>query len=200
MGKQIKPDPERWLAEHGDAMFRYAMLRLRDTDQAEDVVQESFLAALAARERFSGRSSERTWLIGILKHKIIDLIRKRSRERPATELGATDDDDSAINAMFDERGHWKEHFAEWRLDPHAALDQKEFREILAQCLDTLPPRQAEAFILREMEGMKSDEVCKALDITPTNLWAMLHRARGRLQLCLDKNWFQHQGRSKQTQS
>ncbi len=190
MSETVLNDPERWLSEHGDALYRYAMMRLRNADQAEDVVQETFLAALKARENFSGRSSERTWLIGILKHKIIDLIRKRTRERPVTELTADEESEEAFTALFDEKGQWKDKYSEWRLNPNEALDKKEFRQALVKCMQGLPGRQAEAFTLHTIEGMKGPEVCKVLDITPTNLWAMLHRARTKLKGCLEANYVQ----------
>lgn len=189
MVQDSNPDPARWLAEHGDAMYLFALMRLRDPEQAEDAVQETFLAAIKAFERFDGRARERTWLIGILKHKIIDIIRKKSRERPATELAGSDEADEVIQRMFDERGHGHEHYSEWNLDPQAALSQKEFREQFRHCLDDVPDRQAQAFILHEVEGMKGPEICKVMGITPTNLWAMLHRARMRLQKCLEVHWF-----------
>ncbi len=185
--------PDDWVAEYGDYLFRYAIVRLRNSEAAEDAVQETFLAALKARDSFSKRSSPKTWLVGILRHKIVDHIRKQSRERPATELESSDAD-SAMDDLFDKRGHWKmdalgDSPGEWPNNPRKALAQKEFRAVLDSCMSNLPGRLAQAFALREIEGLKGKEVCKALEITPTNLWAMLHRARMRLRRCLDINWF-----------
>ncbi len=185
--------PEDWVAEYGDYLFRYAIVRLRNSEAAEDAVQETFLAALKARDSFSKRSSPKTWLVGILRHKIIDYIRKQSRERPATELESADSD-SAMDDLFDRRGHWKmdalgDAPGEWPDNPRKALAQKEFRAVLDSCMSNLPGRLAQAFALREIEGFKGKEVGKALDIPPTNLWAMLRRARMRLRRCLDINWF-----------
>jgi RNA polymerase sigma-70 factor (ECF subfamily) len=176
-------DPGAWLERHGDALFRFAMQRLRDRNAAEEAVQECFVAALAARDRFTGASSERTWLIGILKHKIIDLLRRRTRERirqSEPDAGAPDD--------FDERGLWRGRVGRWPGDPREAMQTEEFRRALADCISALPEKYAIAFVLREIDGVDSQEICQLLDISPTNLWARLHRARLGLRKCLEKHW------------
>ncbi len=178
--------PEQWVDEHGDALYRFALSRLQNPSAAEDVVQETFLAALKARKQFSGRSPERTWLIGILKHKIVDLVRKESRERPAEEI---DDLPSDADLLFDPAGRWRTGPLEWQVHPEKILERKEFRAVLQRCLSNLPKRLRDAFFLREMEDQSSEEICKVLAITPTNLWVVLYRARTRLQNCLNKNWF-----------
>jgi len=179
-------DPEQWLDAHGDYLYRYALKRLRNAEVAEDMVQETFVAALRARERFSGKSSERTWLVGILKHKIIDHIRKSTRERPVSDL---DLDEDQTEALFSKGGHWKVKPARWSYDPRVVTERSEFRRILQQCIDGLPRRLADVFVLREMDQLETDEVCKELEITPTNLWVILHRARSKLRRCLEINWF-----------
>jgi RNA polymerase sigma-70 factor (ECF subfamily) len=181
-------NPERWLDEHGDVLYRYALARLRDPDRAEDAVQETFAAALKAREGFSGRASERTWLVGILKHKIIDIYRKRYREKETLTLEGDLDTDPVVAEQFGRMGGWKQKPAAWA-NPHQALENKEFWATLKGCLDRLPGRLADAFVLREMEQIPSEEVRQILNITPTNLWAMLHRARLRLRQCLESRWF-----------
>jgi RNA polymerase sigma-70 factor (TIGR02943 family) len=175
----------RWLADHGDALYGYALLRVRSPDAAEDLVQETLLAALAAKSGFAGLSAERTWLIGILKHKLVDHLRKSIRQQSLTELGAQDDVDP-----FDKNGHWKIRVSKWQCDPHQALENAEFRKVLASCLSKLPPRIAQVFWLREAQSMSSTELCKELEISPTNVWTILHRARLRLQRCLSVNWFE----------
>ena len=180
-------DPERWVDEHGDYLYRYALTRVRNPKVAEDLVQETFLAALHARERFSGKSTERTWFTGILKHKIIDYFRKSSREQPISDL-ATEDDDN-IERLFDERGHWKEGPQKWKTDPGIVFEQNEFWETFQNCMHNLPDRIADAFSLRELEGLDTDEICDTLSITKSNLWVMLHRARMQLRECLEDNWF-----------
>ncbi|MEN6626729.1 MAG: sigma-70 family RNA polymerase sigma factor [Candidatus Sumerlaeia bacterium] len=190
-------DPEHWVDEHGDALYRYALIRLRDPERAEDIVQETFAAALKAREYFAGRSSERTWLIGILKRKIIDTYRKRWREVPATELAAGVEEDQIVQSLFDERGHWQQRYgpSSWA-DPSAAIKEEQFFEVLNGCLGALPGRLADAFTLREIDNIPSNEICQILGITPTNLWAMLHRARVRLRQCMEAKWFGREGDGK----
>lgn len=181
-----KPRPAEWVDHHGDALFGYAVLRVRDREVAEDLVQECFLAALDARQRFSGDSSERTWLVGILKHKIIDHFRSRARAETDTEPS---DDERTETLSFNDRGFWKVGYQGWGRDPQALAENLEFWEILRRCLGRLPRRLADAFTLREMEGFTGEQVCQELGLTPTNLWARLHRARLGLRHCLDAHWF-----------
>jgi RNA polymerase sigma-70 factor (ECF subfamily) len=181
-------DPEHWVDEHGDYLYRYALFRLHDAQLAEDMVQETFLAALHAQERFSGRSSEKTWLVGILKHKIADHIRKVSRER---SFGDTESSIDIEEDLFDEAGKWKIAPTAWDTDPSSTLENKEFWEVLKRCLSDLPDRLSDAFSLREMDGLSTKEICKLLNVSATNLWVMLHRARMRLRRCLELNWFEH---------
>jgi len=178
--------PELWLEEYGDYLYRYALLRVHNAKTAEDLVQETFLAALSALNSFSGKSSQKTWLVGILKHKIVDFFRKSSRETAVEdmELAASEPAEDA----FDAKGHWRVKPAEWTVSPTAALEQREFFEVLQHCLNGLPERLCRAFTLREMEDMSSEEICKVLDISPTNLWVILHRARNKLKKCLETKW------------
>jgi RNA polymerase sigma-70 factor (ECF subfamily) len=162
-------------------LLRYASLQLRDAQAAEDAVQETLLAALAGEQGFGQRASLRTWLTGILKHKIIDTIRRVSREAPA----AGEDE---FDALFDERGHWIEMPAAWS-DPGASLEQKGFFAALEECLKRLPEKTSRAFMMREHMGLETGEVCKELGITPTHCWVLLHRARMSLRECLTKEWF-----------
>jgi RNA polymerase sigma-70 factor (TIGR02943 family) len=180
-------DPDRWVNEHGDALYGYAMLRLRDPDAAAEVVQETFLEALRGQARFEGRSSERTWLISILKHKVIDHFRRRSRIEQWSDQGELADFDSS--EFFDQRGAWKVPFGRWGELPEAEVERAEFWEVFRACLAELPPSYAEAFTLSELEGLAGPEICKLLEITPTNLWARLHRARMLLRRSLDARWF-----------
>jgi len=179
------PDAEVWVDEYGDALFSYALSRLKNRASAEDVVQETFLAALRSKDRFSGSSSARTWLIGILKHKIVDLIRKENREQPIDEI---DTFESPEETVFDRKGHWRVKPVEWQIHPGKILEQKEFMAVLFQCLEHLPDRLHRLFVLRELENINSTEICKELEITSTNLWVMLHRARMQLRGCLTENW------------
>jgi len=168
-------------------LLRYASLQLRDAAAAEDAVQEALLAALAGEAGFAGRSNLRTWLTGILKHKIVDAIRRQSRERPTADLEG-EGLDSEFDALFDRRGHWEEPPQGWE-HPEAALGQKQFLAALEACLEALPERTARVFLMREHLGLETPEICKELGITPTHCWVMLHRARMALRLCLTTNWF-----------
>ena len=178
--------PEIWVDQHGDYLFRYALLRLQDAELAQDLVQDTFLAALHARHSFTGQSSERTWLVGILKHKIIDYLRRSWRECPVDEI------DSSLNSMeefFDKTGHLRDISQGWTADPGTILKQREFQRILERCLTELPSRTATAFSLREMDGLPAEEICKILDISSGNLHVLLYRARTHLRHCLEIHWF-----------
>lgn len=170
-------------------LLRYAALQLRDPVAAEDVVQDTLLAALEAGSRFSGRSSVKTWLTGILKHKIVDHMRRRNREQP---LVATDDADAseadAVDALFAEDGHWRNFPADWG-DPDRAFENKKFWEVFEACAKRMPAKTARVFTMREVLQLSTDEICKELEITTTNCWVMLHRARLALRECLELNWF-----------
>lgn len=182
-------DPEKWVELHGNALYRFALLRLRDPKLAEDAVQETLLAALQARDRFSGQSAERSWLIGILKHKIIDYFRKRSRESSIDDAAEFEEE---MEGVFDENGHWKRDEtgpAEWNLDPGLLLERKEFWIALDRCLSKLPARMAHVFALREIDSVSGDEVCQALKLSASNLWVLMHRARMQLRKCLEINFF-----------
>jgi RNA polymerase sigma-70 factor (ECF subfamily) len=168
-------------------LLRYASLQLRDAAAAEDAVQEALLAALAGESGFAARSNLRTWLTGILKHKIVDTIRRQSRERAAPDPGSEGGADE-FDALFDARGHWEETPDAWE-QPEGALGQKQFLAALDACLRALPERTARVFMMREHLGLETPEICKELGITPTHCWVMLHRARMALRLCLETNWF-----------
>ena len=177
--------PSLWVERHGDYLFRYAMSRLRNRDVAEDLVQETFLAALHGGEAFAGRSTERTWFIGILRHKVMDHLQRTCRQRPASELSPPDDD----GEIFDQRGRWRERLTEWSENPGASMERSEFWETFQGCLSQLPHGMAVAFSFREMDRMGSDQICELLGITSGNLRVLLYRARMHLRRCLETHWF-----------
>lgn len=193
------PDPGIWVDLHGDYLYRYAQFRLRNPAHAEDAVQETLLAALQAYEGFKGRGSERTWLVGILKHKIADYFRRQSREGVVdTREGAEFEHEE----LFMQEGEWVGHWvaavqpknahlgpSEWHASPEELVEQDEFWIIFKDCLSPLPDRIASAFTLREVDGLESEEICELLNIKVNNLWVMLHRARTHLRRCLELNWF-----------
>jgi len=172
---------------HRGYLLRVARLQLRNDELAEDVVQDTLVAALQAAGGFSGKSSVKTWLTGILRHKIVDAIRRKA----STPTFATLEDECQIDdfdALFDESGHWGNPPANWG-SPDADLERREFLDIMDFCLEMLPPNTARVFMMREVMELESDEICKELSITPTNLWVIMYRARMSLRECLEKNWF-----------
>ncbi len=180
--------PGDWLQEHGTALYRFALVRLRDEHRAEEAVQETLLAALQAQNRYTGSASVRTWLTGILKHKIIDQFRHSAREASLEDSGLQEEDCPACDddEPFDSRGHWREHLSDWG-NPEATLERSELMAILQRCLDALPKRLARLFMLREVLEESTETICQELAITPTNVWTMLYRARLGLRQCLDQN-------------
>jgi RNA polymerase sigma-70 factor, ECF subfamily len=173
---------------HRDYLLRYASLQLRDAGAAEDAVQDTLIAALEGRERFSGKSSVKTWLTGILKHKIIDHLRRQSREQPLLGAGDERSEAEVVDALFLDDGHWRHPPANWG-DPGVALQNKAFLEVFELCAKGMPAKTARAFMMREVMEMTTDEICKALDVSTTNCWVMLHRARLALRECLEIKWF-----------
>jgi len=172
-----------WVDQHGDALFGFAVLRIRNRAAAEDVVQETFLAAIQARERFEGRSAERTWLISILRRKIADHFRRTARERVVgrDDVGADDGvPSSAANARM---------AGSWSGDPARILEDQEFWQVFHECVGKLPDKLAEAFSLRELREHSTDEICEMLGVTAANLALRVYRARTALRICLDQNWF-----------
>lgn len=149
-------------------------------------MQETLLAAIQGAERFAGQSSVRTWLIGILKHKIVDSIRKSTREQASSLGGEGGTED--LDAYFESDGHFIEPPAEWR-SPESALEERRFFDALERCLQTLPRNTARVFTMRELLGLDTREICKELRITPSNCWVMLYRARMNLRACLERTWF-----------
>jgi RNA polymerase sigma-70 factor (ECF subfamily) len=189
-------DPGRWVDEHGDYLFKFALARLRDTTKAEDLVQETFLAALKGGQHFAGRSAEKSWLIGILKHKILDHYRQASRLTSFTDLEFYSDEEGdrfIPEGLF--TGGWIHEAGrelgpmEWSSDPGASLDSAVFWKTFHDCTSKMPKTIAAVFTMREVDGIESREICQTLDISESNLWVMLHRARMALRRCLETNWF-----------
>lgn len=176
------------LTRHRPVLFRYALLKLRDTDLAEDVVQETLLAALQADAGFAECSSLCTWLIGILKHKIADQQRRSARETRLFEPDCAGSDEEIEDILFNPEGSWQSPPKAW-LHPEQSLEQEQFWRIYEWCQQNLPERQARVFMLRELVGLEPEEICKDLGLSSTNYWVILHRARLRLRECLETRWF-----------
>jgi RNA polymerase sigma-70 factor (TIGR02943 family) len=185
-------NPERWMEEYGDYLFKFALIRLRDETKAEDAVQETFLAALKGGTSFAGKSAEKSWLVGILKNKIYDYYRKASRETAFTDLHFYDDEERErfVNDGIGQ-GAWIHELGpqEWQRAGES-LDQEKFWHAYRACAGKLPEKIATVFNMREVDGLASKEVCALLNITESNLWVMLHRARMSLRQCLETNWFE----------
>lgn len=189
MSSPIPTDFEQQLVAQRGYLMRFARLQLRNDAWAEDAVSETVLAALAKPQAFEARSQLKTWLVGILKHKIVDLLRQRGRE-VALDAGSDDDSADPLEHMaFKADGHFAEKPADWG-NPEQDLKSRQFMAILEACTDKLPAVQGRLFLMREWLELSSEEICKELALTPTNLYVQLHRARLRLRECLDLNWFQ----------
>jgi RNA polymerase sigma-70 factor (ECF subfamily) len=183
------------LQAHRGYLLRVARLQLRDEALAEDVVQETLLAALSGAG-YSGKSSVRTWLTGILKHKVVDAIRRKQRDPiPAADFGDLEAelDIEAFESGFTAAGRWTAPPADWG-NPEETLERREFLAVMDFCLEKLPPNAARVFMMREVMELGTEEICKELAITANNLWVILYRARMALRQCLEQNWFAPAGR------
>jgi RNA polymerase sigma-70 factor (ECF subfamily) len=188
MPLQTPTDFEQQLVALRSYLMRFARLQLRNDAWAEDAVSETIVAALARPQAFEARSQLKTWLVGILKHKIIDSMRQRQRE---VTLDSGSDDDSADpleHIAFKADGHFAEKPADWG-NPEQDLKSRQFMAIMDACTQKLPPVQGRLFLMREWLEMSSEEICKELGLTSTNLYVQLHRARLRLRECLELHWF-----------
>ncbi len=180
----VQSIPEQWLGLHGDALYRYALLLVADEHRAEDLVQDTLLAAIEGRGRYSRDASERTWLIAILRHKAIDARRRDRRlDQYLTDI------DPVVEGNFKRFEKWRKPPSRWSPDPQSLLESQEFWAIFQNCLRALPARLREAFALRVVEGLDASETCRILEIKSANLWTLLYRARERLRRCLEGKWF-----------
>lgn len=186
-------EPEHWIDRYGDRLFNYTISRINKREVAEDLVQDTFFAAYKARESFQQEASEKTWLISILKRKIIDYYRKKSTQN---ELNIFNDDsgNDFMNHFFDKEGshegHWTDSSSpqEWRKDFQTGVESDEFNSVLKNCLGKLSGKASAVFTLKNMEDLDSDEICKELQISPSNYCVLMHRAKLQLQECMEKNW------------
>ena len=178
---------ENQLAQHRDYLLRFARLQLRNDTWAEDAVSETLLAALSKPQSFENRSQLKTWLVGILKHKVIDLLRQRKRE-VALEVDEGDGSEELDALVFKADGHYAVQPSDWG-NPEQDLNSRQFFQVLEACAEKLPAAMGRVFLMREWLELSSEEICKELKLTPTNLYVQLHRARLRLRECLELNWF-----------
>jgi len=184
-------DPEEWVTNHGDYLFRHALARTGLQEAAEDLVQETFLAAWQSAHRFAGRASERTWLLSILRNKIADHYRKQRPEigsRDVEALARMEEQQFTQNWLGGSPWNSGSVPAAWS-DARQCLEQAEFWETLHECTHKLPEKTAHVFLLRELDGWESSAICRELKIKPAHLFVMLHRARLALRRCLELHWF-----------
>ncbi len=180
--------PQRWVDDYGDYLYAYAFAQVRDRVLAQDLVQETLLTALKSLAAFEGRSSEKTWLTGILRNKIGDHIRSKYRG-----MNRLTEEGDAADALFDETGHWKILPARWGATPLDELESREFQAMLDGCLSKLKEPHRDLFILRTHHEAEADECCKTFGLSPTNLGVLLHRIRQQLRRCLEIHWLGQKG-------
>ena len=186
-----------FLTEMRRDLLRFARLQLRDNALAEDTVQEAIAGALAGGREFAGRSALKTWVFAILRNKIVDAIRERSRSINVSALSVDEEAmDETFDGLFKPNAHWQPESrpADWG-DPEAALNQEQFWAVFEACLEHLPANTARVFMMREFLEFDTDEVCAELKISTSNCHVILHRARTGLRRCLEKNWFASGGAS-----
>lgn len=177
--------PETWVDRYADYLFNYAVTRVSDAEIAKDLVQETFFAGLKSATNYKGTAAERTWLIAILKRKVIDYYRKINSNKGKAEVRM------GYSSQMDADGDWLE---EQVADPLSILENDDIENeelglAIQECISKLPKKQSLVFTLKTIQGMDTEDICKELDINPSNLWVMIHRARTALMDCLNKNWF-----------
>ncbi len=184
-------DPATWVKSYGDYLFSYCFLRVRNRETAEDLVQETFLSAFAARERFAGESAEKTWLVAILKNKIIDYYRKKDVLKETDSYLAETDDDFSREFFNESNGHWLREGAPqlWTAAADANLNQEEFSRVLLACIEKMPPKLVPVFIAKFIDDEESETICKVHALSASNYWVIIHRAKVLIRSCLEKNWF-----------
>lgn len=179
-------NPDTWVDHYADYLYNYAISRVNDMELAKDLVQETFFAGLRSAENFKGQASERTWLVAILKRKVIDHYRRKKTRKGSAEVRMEFRGDS------DEQGDWLESMVAdgEALSGSDLMENKELGLALSDCIEALPPKQGKVFRMKTLEGMGTEEICNSLSINPSNLWVMVHRARQSLMLCLNEKWFE----------
>jgi len=177
-------NPNKWIDLYSDYLFNYTITRVSDRDMAQDLVQDTFLAGLKSMKNFKGEASERTWLISILKRKIIDHYRKINSNKGKAEVRITYNDNES-------EGDWLEERVADPFDKTAEdlMQNSELGDAIFDCLSKLPEKQAQVFRMKTIEGYETEDICKELNINASNLWVIIHRARTAMASCLEKNWF-----------
>ena len=177
--------PAKWVDLYADYMYQYAYSRISDHEKAKDLVQDTFLSALKAMSNFEGRSNERTWLTAILKRKIIDYYRKINSKKGKAEITMSFYQDG------EKKGDWLEESVpqDWDNEIERSMESIELRDAITLCIDLLPEKYAMVFKMRTLQQIETAEICKELEISASNLWVIIHRARTQLRKCLEESWF-----------
>jgi RNA polymerase sigma-70 factor (TIGR02943 family) len=188
MSEKESANPEQWVAAYADYLYAFAQKRLPDPELCKDLVQDTFVSAIRNLPDFKGRSSEKTWLTSILRNKIIDLHRKGLSETLSTEHLSKEDHPESF---FEENGHWKSKHSPrtWGLEEPGLLENEELKDILEQCMGKLPALWKMVFSMKYLDEENSTRICKELNLSPSNYWVIIHRAKLSLRACLEKNWF-----------
>jgi len=186
-----KLNPQNWLSAFADELYCYAIHKTGNKDQAEDLVQDTFFAALKTIESFKGQCSERTWLYRILKNKIADHYRKASTKYEVPYLNFETDNSSYLDTYFTKEGDWKENALpkDWGIDISSGIENKELGMAIQTCVEKLPESQKHLIVLKLVEEEETETICKELKISPSNYWVMIHRAKLQLRACLERTWF-----------
>ena len=179
--------PDKWVDLYADYMFQYAFSRISNYEKAKDLVQDTFLAALLAQSNFQGKSNERTWLTAILKRKVIDHYRKINSAKGKAEIKMSFYED------VERKGEWIEERIPqmWDNEAEKDIENEELRKVLELCMDYLPEKYGIVFKMRTLQNIKTEEICQELEITSSNLWVLIHRARTQLRECIEDNWFKN---------
>lgn len=182
---KISLNPDKWIDTYADYLFNYAVVRVNDNDIAKDLVQETFFAGLKSAKNFEGKSTERTWLVSILKRKIIDYYRKINSKKGQAEVRMSFYDNG------ENEGSWIEERVpqSWGNEAEKTIENTELKSQLDKCIDALPEKYSMVFRMKTIQEFETEEICKELDISPSNLWVIIHRARTQLRNCMEKNWF-----------
>jgi RNA polymerase sigma-70 factor (ECF subfamily) len=177
--------PNKWIDNYADYLFNYAVVRVNNSDTAKDLVQETFFAGLKSAKNFEGKSTERTWLVSILKRKIIDHYRKINSKKGQAEVRMS------FYESGDNEGRWIEERVpqSWGNDAAKSIESRELQEAIDNCINKLPEKYAMVFKMKTIQEFETEEICKELNITPSNLWVIIHRARTQLRSCMEENWF-----------
>ncbi len=183
--EEITLNPDKWIDNYADYLFNYAVVRVNNSDVAKDLVQDAFYAALKSAKNFQGKSTERTWLVSILKRKVIDYYRKINSKKGKAEVRMNFYDDG------ENEGSWLEERVpqSWNNETEKDIENLELKNQLDTCIDNLPEKYALVFRMKTIQEFETEEICKELDITASNLWVIIHRARTQLRKCMEDNWF-----------